>query len=177
MSENYNAAPMPEFDYESESDTLTIWGGGPAASGYDLIPGSLIIFLDHDHATPVGLLLTPAAKILAPRLPIKNIANIKPPQYPENLDWKIEYDSAKDTLWLGNSKPAETAHALIKNAVEIWFQAGSENIQNQDGKIPSGVMIYNAVKRLEPVISAELAGTLAPLRRQARLQPARRFPK
>lgn len=164
MSENSNAAIMPNFDYESESDTLTIWGGGPATSGFDLIPGSLIIFFDHDHAAPVGLLLTPAAKILASRLPIKSIANVKPPHYPENLDWKIEYDSAKDTLYLGNSKPAETVCALIKDAVEIWFQAGSENIQHHDGKIPSGVMIYNALKHLEPAIAAELAGTPAPVK-------------
>ena len=164
MSENSNTAPMPEFDYESESDTLTIWGGGPAASGCDIIPGSLIIFLDHDHATPVGLLLTPAAKILASRLPIESIANIKSPHYPESLDLKIEYDSAKDTLWLGNSKPAETACALIKDAVEIWFQSGNENIQNQDGKIPSGVMIYNALKHLEPAIAAELTETPAPVK-------------
>ena len=164
MSENSNTAPMPEFDYESESDTLTIWGGGPAASGYDLIPGSLIIFLDHDHATPVGLLLTPAVKLLASRLPIKSIANIKPPPYPESLNLKIEYNPAKDTLWLGNSRPAETACDLIKNAVEIWFQAGSENVQNQDGKIPSGVIIYNALKHLEPAIAAELTGTPAPVK-------------
>ena len=164
MSENSNAAPMPDFDYESESDTLTIWGGGPAASGYDIIPGSLIIFFDHDHATPVGLLLTPAAKLLASRLPIKSIASTEPPPYPKSLDLKIEYDSAKDTLWLGNSKPAETACDLIKNAIEIWFQAGSENVQNQDGKIPSGVIIYNALKHLEPAIAAELTGTPAPVK-------------
>ena len=164
MSENSSAAKMPNFDYESESDTLTIWSGGPAASGYDIIPGSLIIFFDYDHATPVGLLLTPAASLLASRLPIKSIANIKPPHYPESPGLEIEYDPAKDTLYLGNSKPAETACALIKDAEEIWFQAGRENIQNQDGKIPSGVMIYNALKHLEPVITAELAGTPAPVK-------------
>lgn len=164
MSENYNTAKMPDFDYESESDTLTIWGGGPAASGYDIIPGSLIIFFDYDHAKPVGFLLTPAARLLASRLPIKSIANIKPPQYPESPGLEIEYDPAKDTLWLGNSRPAETTHTLIKDAVEIWFQAGSENVQNQDGKTPSGVMIYNAVKHLEPAISAELAGTILPVK-------------
>lgn len=161
MSENSNGARMPEFDYEGESDTLTIWGGGSAASGFDIIPGSLIVFFDYDCATPVGLLLTPAAKLLGSRLPIESIANIEPLHCLDRPGLKIEYDPANDTLWLGNSRPAETAGVLIKGAVEVWFQAGGENVQHENGKIPSGVMIYDAVKRLEPVILAELAGMVA----------------
>lgn len=157
MTESSGCAAFPEFDYESESDTLTIWGGGQARSGFDITRGILILFLDYDHATPVGLILTPAAKLLAPHLPIKSIANIEPASYRHNLDLTVKYDSEKDTLWMGNSRPSETCCALIDGAVEIWFQEGIESVLESDGKIPSGVMVYNAVEHIEPAILAELA--------------------
>lgn len=157
MTESSGDPTFPEFDYESESDTLTIWGGGQAGSGFDITHGILILFLDYDHATPVGLILSPAAKILTPHLPIKSIANVEPASYQDYLDLKVKYDSKRDTLWMGNSRPAETCCTLIDGAVEIWFQAGSESVLNSDGKIPSGVMVYDAVKHIEPAILADLA--------------------
>lgn len=157
MTESLGDATLPEFNYESESDTLTIWGGGQAGSGFDITRGILILFLDFDHATPVGLTLSPAAKLLTPHLPIKSIANIEPASYRNHLDLKVKYDSEKDTLWMGNSRPAETCSTLIDESVEIWFQAGSDSVLDSDGKIPSGVMVYNAVKHIEPAILAELA--------------------
>ena len=157
MTEFQGDTTFPEFDYESESDTLTIWGGGVAGSGFDITYGILILFLDYDHATPVGLTLSPAAGLLAPHLPIKAIADTEPVPYRDDLDLKVKYDPEKDTLWMGNSRPAETCRTLIDGAVEIWFQAGSESVVESDGKIPSGVMVYNAVKHIEPAILAELA--------------------
>ena len=157
MTKLSDNATFPEFDYESESDTLTIWGGGVAGSGFDITHGFLILFLDYDHATPVGLTLSPAAKLLAPHLPIKSIADIEPASYRDKLDLRVKYDSEKDTLWMGNSRPAEICCILIDGAVEIWFQAGSESVLDSDGKIPSGVMVYDAVKHIEPAILAELA--------------------
>ena len=157
MTEFLGDGTFPEFDYESESDTLTIWGGGQAGSGFDITRGIFILFLDYDHATPVGLTLSPAAKLLAPYLPIKSIANIKPALYRDDLDLKVKYDCEKDTLWMGNSRTAEIRSTLIDGAVEIWFQAGSDSVLDSDGKIPSGVMVYDAVKHIEPAIVAELA--------------------
>ena len=58
---------------------------------------------------------------------------------------------------MGNSRPAETYCTLIDGAVEIWFQAGSESVLNSCGKIPSGVMVYKAVKHIEAAILADLA--------------------
>lgn len=157
MTEFSGDAKFPEFDYESESDTLTIWGGGPAGSGFDITRGILILFLDYDHATPVGLTLSPAVKLLAPHLPIKSIANIEPASYRDNLDLRVKYDCEKDTLWMSNSRPAETYCTLMNGSVEIWFQAGSESVLESDGKIPSGVMVYNAIKHIEAAILADLA--------------------
>ena len=161
MSGSFNGGKMPLFDYERESDTLTIWNGGQAAGGFDITPGFLIVFFDYDYATPIGLSLTPAAKLLGKRLPIESIANTGAAHYRNKLDLKIEYDAAKDTLWLVNSRPTEISCPLIKDAVTVWFQAGGENVQNKNGKIPSGIVIYDAVKRLEPVILADLAETSA----------------
>ena len=119
MTEFQGDATFPKFDYESESDTLTIWGGGVAGSGFDITYGILILFLDYDHATPVGLTLSPAAELLTPHLPIKSIANIEPAPYRDDLDLRVTYDSEKDTLWMCNSRPAETYCTLIDGAVEI----------------------------------------------------------
>ena len=44
MSGSFNGGKMPLFDYERESDTLTIWNGGQAAGGFDITPGFLIAF-------------------------------------------------------------------------------------------------------------------------------------
>jgi hypothetical protein len=158
MSGNSAAEKMPEFDYESESDTLTIWGGGPAGGGgFDITRGVLIVFFDYDHATPVGLMLCGAAKLLGPHLPIKSIANAEPASYRDKIDLKIDYAAANDTLWMSNSRPADVAYPIIDDAVIVYFEAGSENITEEDGKIPSGVMVYDAVKRIEPAILTDLA--------------------
>ena len=158
MNDSFNGKILPDFDYESESDTLTIWDGGPAGGGgFDIANNVLIIFFGWDHSTPVGLMLSPAAGLLAPHLPIECIANAEPSEYRDNLDLKIEYNAADDTLWMGNSKPAQMSYPILEGAVEVYFQAGSNNVLEKDGKIPSGVMVYNAVKHIEPAIMLDLA--------------------
>ena len=158
MTDSLGGKIFHEFDYETESDTLTIWDGGPAGGGgFDITYGVLIVFFDYDHATPVGLTLTDAAGLLVPYLPIECIANVEPASHRDKLDLKIEYNAANDTLWLGSSRPAQIAYPMIDSTVEVYFQAGSENILEQDGKIPSGVMIYDAAKRIESAVLAELA--------------------
>ena len=165
MTESMTGKAFREFNYETESDTLTIWDCGPAGGGgFDIVPGVLIVFFDYDHTTPVGLVLTDAVDILGPCLPIECIANEEQTSNREKLDLKIEYNATNDSLWIGSSKPAQIAYPLLDRTVEVYFQAGNGNILNSDGKIPSGVMIYDAAKRIESAILAdisELAATAA----------------
>ena len=158
MTDSMDGKVFREFSYETESDTLTIWDGGPAGGGgLDIVLGVLIVFFDYNHATPVGLTLTDAVDILGHCLPIKCIDNEEQTANLEKLDLKVEYIAANDSLWLGSSKPAQIAHPLLDRTVEVYFQAGSESILSPDGKIPSGVMIYDAAKRIESAILADMA--------------------
>ena len=158
MRDSLDGKIFYEFNYETESDTLSIWDRASAGGGgFDITYGVLIVFFDYDHSTPVGLTLTDAAGLLGPYLPIECIANVEPVQYHDRLDLKIEYNAANDTLWLGNSRPAQVAYPMLDGAVEVYFQAGSENVLNPDGKIPSGVMIYDAAKRIESAVLADMA--------------------
>lgn len=158
MTDSLGSKIFREFNYEIESDTLTIWDGGPAGGGgFDITFGVLIVFFDYDHSTPVGLTLTDAVDILGPHLPIECIANAEQTVNLEKLDLKIEYNATNDSLWLGSSIPAQIAYPMLDRTVEVYFQAGSESILNPDGKIPSGIMIYNAAKRIESAILADMA--------------------
>ena len=102
-------------------------------------------------------MLSPAAKLLAPHLPIEAISHAGPVTYLDKLDLKISYDAAADTLWMGNSRPADISCPIVEDVIILYFQADSEDESRQGVKIPSGVMVYNAVKHIEPAILAELA--------------------
>ena len=139
-----------EISYDGEGDTLWINNGGLAPSGHDITRNVLIPFFDYDD-TPTSLLLFDAAELLAPHLPIEAIANAGPPSHRDAIDLQISYDSAEDTLWMGNGKPTPISAAIVEGAVVMYFY-------EEDGwRIPSGVAIYNAVKLIEPAILAELA--------------------
>ena len=158
MIESLDGKIFHGFNYETESDTLTIWDGGPAGGGgFDITHGVLIVFFDYDHATPVGLTLTDAIDILGLHMPIERLSNAEQPVNLEGVDLKIEYDAANDSLWLGSSRPAQIAYPLLDNTVDVYFQGGSESVLNPDGKIPSGVRIYDAAKRIESAVLADMA--------------------
>lgn len=158
MNDSFNEKLLPKFDYECESDTLTIWEGGSAGGGgFDITRNLLVVFFDHDHSTPVGIVLSPAAGLLASHMPIQCIANTEPIGRGGDLDLQIKYNAADDSLWLGNSRPSQTAYPMLKGEVQVYFQAGSDSVLERAGKIPSGVMIHNAVKNIEPAILADLA--------------------
>ena len=151
-----------EISYDGEGDTLWMGNGRPGSIGFDITHGVLIPFFDTDGVDPnsripIGLLLFDAAELLAPHLPIEAIAHAGPVTYLDKLDLKISYDAAADTLWMGNSRPADISCPIVEDAIILYFQANSEAESRQGIKIPSGVMVYDAVKHIEPAILAELA--------------------
>lgn len=148
--------------YEGESDTLWIGNGRPGSIGFDITHNVLISFFDTGAADPnsripIGLMLSPAAALLSPHLPIAAIAgtgSVTP--CPDKPGLEIRYDAANDTLWMGNGKPADTSIPIVENAAVLYFDAGSEKLSERSIKTPSGVMFYDAVKRLEPAIMADI---------------------
>lgn len=139
-----------EISYDGEGDTLWINNGGLAPIGHDITHNVLIPFFDYDY-TPTSLLLFDAAELLAPHLPIEAIADASPSSHPDSINLQIRYDSVEDTLWMGNGMPTPISTAIVDGAVVLYFY-------EEDGwRIPSGVTIYNAVKRIEPAILSELA--------------------
>lgn len=151
-----------EVQYEGESDTLWIGNGKPGSIGFDITHGILIPFFDTDGVdpnsrVPIGLMLSHAARLLAPHLPIEAIADAAPVTYLDRLDIKIKYDSGDDVLWMGNGKQTGSAAPIVENTVVLYFEDGSEKRSNRGIKTPAGVMVYNAVKLIEPAILAELA--------------------
>ncbi len=158
MSDSFEGRISPDFDYEFESDTLTIWDGGVAGGGgFDITRNILIVFFASDHSTPVGVTLSPAAGLLASHLPIECIADAESIENRDMLDLTIEYNAVDDTLWLGNSRPAQFSCPILRGTVEVHFQAGSNNVLEMGGNIPSGVMIHNAIKHIESAILNDLA--------------------
>ena len=151
-----------EIEYEGESDTLWIGNGRPGSIGFDITYGILIPFFDTDGVDPnsripIGLMLSPAAGLLAPHLPIESIANAEPVSYLDKLELTIRYDAANDTLWMGNGEPADTSIPIVENAVVLYFDADSKKYSKKGIKRPTGVMVYDAVKHIESAILAELA--------------------
>ena len=153
---NRNGDAILEIEYEGESDTLWIGNGRPGSIGFDITHGILIPFFDTDGVDPnsripIGLMLSPAAGLLAPHLPIQSIANAEPVSRPDKLDLKIRYNADNDTLWMGNGMPTPISEAIVEGAVVLYFY------EEGGWRIPSGVTVYNAVKHIEPAILAELA--------------------
>ena len=151
-----------EIEYESESDTLWLGNGRPGSIGFDITRGVLIPFFDTDGVNPnsripIGLMLSPAAKLLAPHLPIEAIAHAAPVTYLDRLDIEIKYDSGDDVLWMGNGKQTGSTAPIVENTVVLYFEDGSEKRSKRGIQTPAGVMVYNAVKHIEPAILAELA--------------------
>ena len=150
MSSEDGYSKKLEISYDGEGDTLWINNGGLAPIGHDITRNVLIPFFDYDY-TPTSLLLFDAAELLALHLPIETIANASPSSRRDAIDLHIRYDSANDTLWMGNGKPTLISAPIVEGAVVLYFY-------EEDGwRIPSGVAIYNAVKHIEPAILAELA--------------------
>ena len=57
MTESMTGKAFREFNYETESDTLTIWDGGPAGGGgFDIASGVLIVFLTMTTPPPLDWL-------------------------------------------------------------------------------------------------------------------------
>ena len=151
-----------EIQYECESDTLWIGNGRPGSIGFDITHGVLIPFFDTDgidpnSRIPIGLMLSPAAGLLAPHLPIEAIASAEPVSCPDRLDLEIRYNSSDDALWMGNGRPADTSIPIVEEAVILYFEAGSERRSKKGIKAPTGVMVYDAVKHIEPAILADIA--------------------
>ena len=151
-----------EIQYECESDTLWMGNGKPGSIGFDITHGILIPFFDTDGVdpntrVPIGLMLSPAARLLATHLPIKAIADTEPVKYLDRLDIEIKYDTSDDILWMGNGKQTGSAIPIVENTVVLYFEEGSERLSEKGIKTPAGVMVYNAVKHIEPAILAELA--------------------
>lgn len=144
-----------EIEYEGESDTLWIGNGRPGSIGFDITHGILIPFFDTDgidpnSRIPIGVMLSPAAGLLSPHLPIEAIANAEPVSHLDRLDLEIRYDAATDTLWMGNGMPTPISTAIVDGVIVLYFY------EEDDWRIPSGVSIYNAVKHIEPAILADL---------------------
>ena len=105
MRDSLDGKIFYEFNYETESDTLSIWDRASAGGGgFDITYGVLIVFFDYDHATPVGLTLTDAAGLLGPYLPIECIANVEPVQYHDRVGLENRIQCSQRYLMAGQFK-------------------------------------------------------------------------
>lgn len=149
------------MEYEAESDTLWVGNGQPALIGHDLAGDAVIVFMDADHSTPVGLMLCRAAGLLYQHL---SIGGFNPVPHPPRPDMEISYDAASDTLRMGNGRPQQLTIPIVENAATVSFQLETGRPADMGGRIPSGVTIHHARRRIEAAIQSglsELAGERA----------------
>ena len=161
MNDDSKKEPL-KVSYEGESDTLWIGNGKPGSIGFDITHGILIPFfntdgVDPNSRVPIGLMLSPAAGLLAPHLPIKAIADTEAVPYLDRLDIEIKYDPTGDALWMGNGKQTDSSVPIVENTVVLYFEKGSEKHSKKGIKTPAGVMVYNAVKHIKAAILADQA--------------------
>lgn len=142
------------MEYEAESDTLWVGNGQPALIGHDLIGDTAIVFLDDDHSTPVGLMLGHAAGLLYQHLPI---GGFNPAPHPPRPDMEISYDTASDTLRMGNGRPQQLTLPIVEHAATVSFHLETGLPVEQGGRIPSSVTIHNARRRIEAAIQSGLS--------------------
>lgn len=142
------------LEYEAESDTLWVGNGQPALIGHDLIGDTAIVFLDADHITPVGLMLCHAAGLLYQHLPI---GGFNPAPHPPRPDMEISYDAATDTLRIGNGRPQQLTIPIVENAATVSFHLETGLPADMGGRMPSGVTIRHARRRIEAAIQSGLS--------------------
>ena len=146
------------MEYEAESDTLWVGNGRPALIGHDLARDTAIVFLDDDHITPVGLMLGHAAGLLYQHLPIGGFNPVPPQPRP---DLAISYDAASDTLQMGNGRPQQLTLPIVEHAATVSFHLETGLPAAMGGRIPSGVTIHQARRRIEAAIQSGLSALAA----------------
>lgn len=142
------------MEYEAESDTLWVGNGRPALIGHDLIGDTVIVFMDNDHTTPVGLMLGHAAGLLYQHLPI---GGFNPAPHPPRPDMEISYDAATNTLRISNGRPEQLTIPIVENAATVSFHLETGIPTDTGGRIPSGITIHNARRRIEAAIQSGLS--------------------
>ena len=141
------------MEYEAESDTLWVGNGRPALIGHDLVGDTAIVFLDADHITPVGLMLCHAAGLLYQHLPLGGFN----PVSQTRPDLAISYEADSDTLRMGNGRPQQLTLPIVEHAATVSFQLETGIPVDMGGRIPSGVTIHQARRRIEAAIQSGLS--------------------